>query len=119
METYKWVGERPKNIKASQTKRGLQLDPLESSIRIAFRFETIYCAVDVDGKLITQNGPVKFVRACLLLGDKRVHVAGLRDLDAAKGTQFERPWRGMLLDRIGQEYAASIPDHPCDESEPF
>ena len=100
MITYKWIGVeswiKPVLI-AGRYKKDVKLNPLESHIKISFRFEDLICKLDVEGKLITKTGSIEVVKMRLNTGES---IIGLYDLTTADRTEYEMAWRGVLKDRL-------------------
>ena len=81
MSTYTWItAKTPKNIYTGRTIKHLKERANSiysfSVVRIAFRFETVYCAV-YDGKFIglPGNDDVKFITKALRLEDGNMFLA--------------------------------------------
>lgn len=101
MRTVEWVGKYPDDIICGIYKKDIPKNHiLESYIHIKFRFQTVWCKLDINGKLMCKSGELIIVRAYLSNIGK--YVIGIPDLTAADNTKFASEWRGMLAGRISQ-----------------
>lgn len=99
MKIAEWVGTYPDDIICGIHKKDIpKTHVLESYIRVKFRFQTVWCKLDLDGKLMCKHGELTVVQAYLTNIGK--YVIGIPSLTAADNTKFALEWRGMLAERI-------------------